>query len=564
MRASSLPVQNSGLTADGRHGKGRLDKGGAPALECGMNELDRQGAIIVNVHDFGGAGTGARDDSAAIQAAVDAVADGGTILFPAGTYRVDREIAVRRRSDLHFVGKQATITGGEERFRCFFNCENCRNLTFDALEFRQNGTRLPPYEHKDHGDSYHCPIYFIEGDGLVVKDSAFHDLYSLSVQFFRSVNLTVQGCAFSSQIQTNNQWFQFVHLQTFGGANVISSCRFVAAPAQSPAYNPSAVYASGGAKGSSLTIENNHAEYCGRNNQGSHRLGVFDIYGDAQNVTVRNNVSANTMAQFMRLSATRNAQISGNHVSMSDYAEFDYSILTIESVVNFAPGQVGCQNVTVSRNKFEDLSGRAAFAVGVLSYDWGAPSTDIAIKENIFVGCRRSVLVGGPFQRVSIESNGGTQGPNSIEIGQNGLNAMRVTQLIENECGGKFDELLISRNYIINGSKYDSNAVTINLVKDPVYKGSVGLFVISHNYFRRVGRTDPGQAIAVSINAVGLQGRVHIVGNETCGFTHDWYIRGSREVVVEDNRAFDSAASPYLDDGTNSSVTLRNNRTVRR
>lgn len=66
--------------------------------------------------------------------------------------------------------------------------------------------------------------------------------------------------------------------------------------------NPAAVFASGGGWDSSLAIEDNHAEYCGHNNHGSHRLGVFDIYGDAQNVVVRNNVSLRTMAQFMRLS----------------------------------------------------------------------------------------------------------------------------------------------------------------------------------------------------------------------------------------------------------------------
>lgn len=517
---------------------------------------------VANVKDFGAAGNGAVDDSRAIQAAVDAIADGGTVLFPAGTYRIDAEIRVGNRSGISFLATGARITGGPNRFRSFFHCDGSHNLTFDGGAFDQRGSHLPHYGAGEHGNTYHCPIYFINGDGLTVKNAEFEDLYSLSVFSFQSTRLVVENCVFRCGVSVNDQWLQFIHMQTYGGANIVAGCRFIGAMATSPDYNPAAVFASGGGLGSLLRIENNHCEYCGRNNHGSHRLGVFDIYGDAQNVVVRNNVSLHTMAQFMRLSSTRNAQISGNRVIMSPNAEFDYSILTVESVITFAPGQVGCQNIEISANRFEDPSGRAAFAVGILSYDWGAPATGIAVKGNIFVGCRRAVAVYGPFLDVQIVHNGGQSGRNSIEIGHNGTDSAHVTAIYASEARSRFDDLLIAFNVLLNDSTNDANAITINLNKVPRYSGAVGSLTIRENSFRRIGRRDAGQAIAVAINASKQQGYVLISGNETEGYTHDWYIRGTKDVVVDGNRAINTASSSYLDDGTNGVVTRRNNRSL--
>ena len=532
---------------------------------AGVNQIhSKSNARSTSVKDFGAAGDGGVDDSGAVQAAVDAVADGGVIWFPAGIYRIDREIRVRNRSGISFLATGARVSGGPGRIRSFFHCDGSRDLTFDGLTFDQRGSYLPRYRASEHGNTYHCPIQFINGEGLTVKNAEFNDLYCLSLFFFQSSRLVVEKCVFRCGVSLNDQWLQFIHLQTYGGANAIAGCRFNGAVATTPEYNPAAVFASGGGLGSSLTIEDNHAEYCGRNNHGSHRLGVFDIYGDAQNVIVRNNVSLHTMAQFMRLSSTRNAQISGNRVVMSANAELDYSIFTVESVITFAPGQVGCQNIEISANRFEDLSGRAAFAVGILSYDWGAPATAIKVKGNIFVGCRRAVAVYGPFLDVQIVHNGGQSGRNSIEVGHNGTDGAQVTATRASEARGRFDGLLIALNVLRNDSPNDSNAITINLSKAPRYSGTVGSFVIRENSLRRIGKADAGQAIAVIVNASRPQGDVLISSNETEGYTHHWYVRGTKDVVIDGNRALNALGAPYLDDGTNGSVTRRNNRVLRK
>lgn len=520
----------------------------------------RKNLQAVNVKDFGATGSGSVDDSGAIQAAVDAAANGAVLTFPPGIYRLDREIKIERRSNLSLRADRATIVGGSKRFRSYFHCDGSEGLVFDGFAFDQRGPDLPRFTPQDYGNSYNCPIHFVNGSGLTVRNCEFADLYTLSIFFFQATGLAVDSCIFRCAVSTNDQWLQFIHLQTYGGTNRIARCRFLNAATTNPAYNPAAVFVSGGNAKSALAIVECHAEYCGRNNNRSHRLGVFDVYGDAQNIVVRDNISLNTMAQFMRLSATRNGQISGNRVEISEHAEFDYSTLTVESTIYFAPGQVGCQNIEISGNMFQDPAGRAAFTVGVLSYDWGAPATTITVKGNIFSGCRRSVFVGGPFQDVQIVGNSGRAGRNSIEVGHNGSNAAAVTATRGTEARSSFDGLLIALNVLLNNTASDANAITINLSKTPPYKGKVGRFVIRENSFQRVGRADVGQAIAVAINASTLQGDVEVSNNETRGYAHDWFMRGARNVVVEGNRAFDTGKTQYLDDGTNGSVTRRNNR----
>jgi polygalacturonase len=59
---------------------------------------------FVNVKDFGAIGDGVTDDTAAIRAAADAVAPGGTIYFPSGTYFVGDCWSDNSRANAHWTG----------------------------------------------------------------------------------------------------------------------------------------------------------------------------------------------------------------------------------------------------------------------------------------------------------------------------------------------------------------------------------------------------------------------------------------------------------------------------
>lgn len=62
----------------------------------------QRGSTVLNVRNYGAAGDGVNDDTAAIQAAINALPSaGGTIDIPTGTYRIDAVTSIRLRSYMH-------------------------------------------------------------------------------------------------------------------------------------------------------------------------------------------------------------------------------------------------------------------------------------------------------------------------------------------------------------------------------------------------------------------------------------------------------------------------------
>jgi hypothetical protein len=101
---SSTPASNTTLAglsiADGSTLPSTVNN----ALRQLMADLATSVGGVYNVKDYGATGDGTTNDTAAIQAAIDAAAVGGTVLFPAGTYSVTTLVAAG--SDcLNFIGQ---------------------------------------------------------------------------------------------------------------------------------------------------------------------------------------------------------------------------------------------------------------------------------------------------------------------------------------------------------------------------------------------------------------------------------------------------------------------------
>lgn len=512
---------------------------------------------VFSVKDFGAEGDGVADDTAEIQAAVDALGDDGELLFPPGTYKITAPINFTNLDNIKISGYGAAIKA-TTRFQSYFNFSGCTRVVVDGFAFDQAKTALATYTALDYPNVYNCPVYADGCDGLVVRDCYFWNLYTSSVFFYNSSNMEVASCFFSSPTQTQDQWMQHIHVQSSSGLISIHDNRFENAVPASAAVVPSAVFASGTT--GEFVIRNNYTNYCGRDNTGTHRLGVFDFYGNHENVHVIDNVAENCMAQFMRLSAMRNGVVRGNRVNINASAEPSYSTLTIESSITYnGTGQVGCQDIVVEENVFEDLSARASFTVGAISYDWGAPLKNIKICKNSFIGVSRSVYVAGPFSNIAIEDNTSRDGTGAITVEHNGVNAASVTATVGTEANAVFECLSVRRNKGTDSSGGNANALSIILSKTPAFTGTVREFNIEDNKFRAASNNG-GQAIAAIIDASVLQGRINIRRNETEKYNYDWYVRSTKEVVVEDNRAISTVTAPYLDDGTNGYVRRRRNQ----
>jgi hypothetical protein len=118
---------------------------------------------IVSVKEFGAKGDGVSDDTAAIQRAINAVANGTTIKFPSGTY-ITSNFIVKNRSGLSFVGegrnsviKQKT---GALRIATF---EGVRDVVITKLSFDANGI-------KSYGG-----VVFYAATGVRIENNSFVD-----------------------------------------------------------------------------------------------------------------------------------------------------------------------------------------------------------------------------------------------------------------------------------------------------------------------------------------------------------------------------------------------------
>jgi polygalacturonase len=118
---------------------------------------------VINVKAFGARGDGVSDETAAIQAAINAAPNGSTISFPRGTYNVANFI-VKNRSGLSFVGEGRNSTirqqTGAERIATF---TSSRNIAISNLAFDANGK--PSYG----------GVAFYEVTSVLIERNFFYD-----------------------------------------------------------------------------------------------------------------------------------------------------------------------------------------------------------------------------------------------------------------------------------------------------------------------------------------------------------------------------------------------------
>lgn len=99
---------------------------------------------IVNVKDFGAVGDGVTDDTNSIKAAIAAVPNGGTVLFPAGTYLItstQTNPILISQSGVNVVGNNATILNGSNRSFGTFAISGSR-VAVTGMTFNGNNTSL--------------------------------------------------------------------------------------------------------------------------------------------------------------------------------------------------------------------------------------------------------------------------------------------------------------------------------------------------------------------------------------------------------------------------------------
>jgi hypothetical protein len=117
---------------------------------------------IVNVRDFGAAGDGTNDDTAAIRSALSAVPEGGTVFFPLGTYLVTGNLSVQTncitlegqgcQSKIVYTYEQ-TVADTEQTASLFTFQAGLTGITVKRLNLHYTGTFFP-----NVGESYNGKV----------------------------------------------------------------------------------------------------------------------------------------------------------------------------------------------------------------------------------------------------------------------------------------------------------------------------------------------------------------------------------------------------------------------
>lgn len=175
--------------------------------------------IVYDVTGFGAKGDGVTDDTAAIQATINAVpTDGGTVWFPAGTYIVsptqNRLLAIK--SNLHFAGCGETSTlkirdNNGDWSRLFSPrtlSTSVSNVTFESLTFDANIRNNSASSIVTESTStWQVFIYVTAGDNIHVRDCRFvpcSGVWAVSLVGRYLTDCSVTGCYFQFVMRDGN------------------------------------------------------------------------------------------------------------------------------------------------------------------------------------------------------------------------------------------------------------------------------------------------------------------------------------------------------------------------
>jgi hypothetical protein len=509
----------------------------------------------VSVLDFGADPAGVADSTPAIQAAVTSLLSGATLAFPPGAYKITTPIAFAGKANVTVSGYGATVQCGTTRIESYFNIDGANGIDIFGFTFDAKMQSMPLYTPSDYDDVYNCGVYAYNGvQNVTVRDCVFVNLYTVGGYFRASSNINITDCRFSSPLQTQNQMLQHLQFQT-SSAIKVTNCDFDNAPNTSPATNACGIFASGITK--FITVDNCTFNYCGRDNTGTHRLGVIDFYYDVDNVIVTNCVSKNTMAEFMRLSTCDTGLISNNQIEINANCEVGSNTLSLQSGAVFLPSaNTKCKNIIVSNNTFVNNSADIAVCIGVFSYDWGAWSENIIIESNSVFNFRRMVAIRGPFDGIKISNNQS----NSVAGFPCGIIDIQHMPGIAANYGTQansfFNALDIAGNTIYSSSDNGFVSVDLSAITTTAYVGS---FNISNN---TINAKVISANIGINVYAVSTTpaNTTLIVENNFVGrYNYAFQLRNSGNVVLANNNS--QKNTNYLIESGNSSFNSYGNIT---
>lgn len=151
---------------------------------------------VLDARDFGAVGDGTTDDTAALQAALDAAAGGGTLRLPGGTYSIKDCLFVRSGTEL--IGEPGTVirkdftigasgAAAMASVRALSGESTIHNIVLRGIVFDGNATAHPAQAFDILVVSSSLPIYDIDVIDCVFKDVI--DLHAIDISYTDRINI---------------------------------------------------------------------------------------------------------------------------------------------------------------------------------------------------------------------------------------------------------------------------------------------------------------------------------------------------------------------------------------
>jgi hypothetical protein len=349
-----------------------------PVIATGSSEprfvSDRFGDVI-NVKDFGAVGDGVADDTAAIQAAVNAATASTSVYFPQGTYKIipatnvvcmdgnTRKAGIvidnKARMGIYANGRVNIVVAGTDAERIGFSFNSCNDITISGLGFNldDNDTSGSNYLTKQH---FWCIMLRSGNNDITIEScrfvSASRGIHADATSLTANTNLLVVNNTFKNLIN--------YPLITRNCSEVsVCSNRFIGTGRSWSNDNEDIAFATD--TSNALASGNLFKNTLGLNSRitAAENTGPTAITGNSK---VGNSV-------FVELYESSNVSITGN---VSDHTGY-----SSEHVLFTATQNVNGQNVTVTGNVF--LGGGRAISDYFPSGDGGHLKDGLIFSNNI-------------------------------------------------------------------------------------------------------------------------------------------------------------------------------------